>query len=269
MFDSLILHRAVGCKLRTGLLACGLLAFAALACSSGVMAQDSGLRMRPDAVTPELRAQLTARQYTTLSGEMAGRLDRIATRPGERFKTGDVLVVFDCVIQRAQLARAKAVEQQAEKTLAINRRLVQLKSIGQLEFEISEAEVAKAKADRVIADATVSRCSIAAPFNGVTVDQKAREFQYANPGQPLLDLLDDSNLEVELIVPSRWVGWLKPGFAFDVHVDEIGKTFPARISRLGGRLDPVSQSVRIFADINAAPGELMAGMSGRAIIAAP
>jgi RND family efflux transporter MFP subunit len=220
-------------------------------------------------VAPEIRAQLTARQFTTLSSEIAARIDRIATRVGERFNKDDVLVVFDCVIQRAQSARARAVLVQAEKTYAINSRLAQLKSIGQLELDVSAAEVQKAKADVAGADAVVSKCTIAAPFSGVTVDQKAREFQYAAPAQPLLEILDDTTLDIELIAPSRWLDWLRPGNSFEVHIDETNRNYPARVDRLGGRVDPDSQSIKNIGRISGdAPG-LLPGMSGRAMLSPP
>ena len=145
---------------------------------------------------------------------MAGRIDRIATRVGESFQKDDVLIVFDCALQRAQVARARAVQVQADRTHTIDLRLVALKSMGQLELDIAAAEVQKAKADVAAAKAVASKCSIAAPFAGVTVEQKAREFQYTTPGQALLDILDNRNLEVELIAPSRWLSWLKPGYGF-------------------------------------------------------
>ena len=218
---------------------------------------------------PEIRAQLTPREYTTLSSEVAARIDRIATRVGERFKKGDVLVQFDCAIPRAQLAHAAAVVEQSEKTVEVNRRLFKLKSIGQLELEISQAELAKTKADLAAADAVVSKCTIAAPFDGVTVDQKAREFQYTTPGQPLLDVLNDRALEVEMIVPSRWLSWLKPGADFKVQIEENGKTYPARVSRLGGRVDPVSQSIKVIGEITEGVPELMPGMSGQVMMNPP
>jgi RND family efflux transporter MFP subunit len=222
-----------------------------------------------EGIAPEIRAQLTARQFTTLSSEISARIDRIATRVGERFKKGDVLVEFDCAIQRAALSRARAALVQAEKTYAINARLSQLKSIGQLELDISLAEVQKAKAEVSAADATASKCIIAAPFAGVTVDQKAREFQFAAPAQPLLEILDDQALEIELIAPSRWLGWLAPGTSFEVHIDETGRTYPARVERLGGRVDPVSQSVKIIGALTGSPPGLMPGMSGRALMSPP
>jgi RND family efflux transporter MFP subunit len=218
---------------------------------------------------PEIRAQLTALQYTTLSGELAARIDKIATKVGERFNKGDILVVFDCAVQRAQQAHARAVLFGADKTYAINQRLLALKSIGQLELDVSLAEVQKAKADVAAADATVSKCEIPAPFSGVTVDQKAREFQYTTPGQPLLEVLDDTALEIELIAPSRWLDRLKPGSAFELHIDEINRTFPARVTRLSGRVDPVSQSIKVIGTITASTEGLVPGMSGRAVFAEP
>ena len=241
-------------------LAAGLVA--ALACAGAASAQQTAPQGAIGSA-PEIRAQLTPREYTTLSSEIAARIDRIATRVGERFQKGAVLVEFDCAIPRAQMAHAEAVVQQSEKTVAVNQRLLQLKSIGQLELEISQAELAKSKADLAVASATVSKCTISAPFAGVTVDQKAREFQYITPGQPLLDVLDDSALEVELLVPSRWLSWLKPGDEFKVQIEENGKTYPARVTRLGGRVDPVSQSIKVIGRITQPAPDLMAGMSGR------
>src|SRR3979411_1041552 len=168
-----------------------------------------------------------------------------------------------------QVARGRAVEVQADRTLTINTRLVALKSMGQLELDIAAAEVQKAKADVAAAEAVASKCSISAPFAGVTVEQKAREFQYTTPGQALLDIVDNRHLEVELIAPSRWLSWLKTGYGFQVRVEETDKIYPARITRLGGRVDPVSQSIKVIGVITGEAPELTAGMSGRAIILPP
>lgn len=223
----------------------------------------------PPGAAAELRAQLAPRQFTTLSSELAARIDRIKTRVGERFKKGDVLVLFDCVAQHAAAARARAMQTAAEKTYEINERLAKLKSIGTLELEVSKAEIAKVKADVAVTNDAVSKCTIAAPFSGVTVDQKAREYQYATPGQALLEILDDNDLEVEFIAPSRWLRWLAPGYGFSVAIDEVDKSFAAHITRLGGRVDPVSQSIKVFGSIDGPETGLIAGMSGRVSIAPP
>ena len=132
-----------------------------------------------------------------------------------------------------------------------------------------EAEAAKARAEVTLMNVSLDKCHIAAPFNGRVVEQKAREQQFAQPGQPLLDILDDSVLELEFLVPSRWLTWLKNGYAFQVRIDETGKSYPAKITRLGAKVDPVSQSVKIVAAIDGSFPELIAGMSGKIALTPP
>jgi membrane fusion protein, multidrug efflux system len=243
----------------------------ATALGASAAAQPPGPGVPPSANggASELRAQLNPLHSATLASEMAGRIDKIATRVGDRFHQGDLLILLDCAVPRAQMAKAQAVVTQAERTFEINRRLVAQKSMGQLEFDVAAAEVLKAKADLTGAEAVVSKCSVTAPFNGVTVERKAREFQYTTPGQPLLDIVDDHAFEIELIAPSLWLRWLKPGYAFQVRIDETGKIYPARVTRFGGRVDPVSQSVKVMGEITGDAPDLMAGMSGRATITPP
>ncbi|WP_300166030.1 efflux RND transporter periplasmic adaptor subunit [Bradyrhizobium sp.] len=217
----------------------------------------------------EAPAKLLALHAATLSSEMAGRIDAIATRVGDHFRKGDVLVTFDCALPKAQLTHAQAALTEAARTYEIDRRAAAQKTNGQLELDIPATEVLKAKADLAAAETLVSRCSIAAPFAGVTVDQKIRAFEYATPGQALLDVLDDHALEVELTAPSRWLSRLRPGTAFQLAIDETGKTYPGKVVRLGGRVDGASQSVRVFGEVTAEAPELMPGMSGKAILSPP
>lgn len=239
-----------------------LMSLAMVSCLGAASAQKA-----VPAGTEEIRAQIVPLHSATLSSEMAGRIDGIATRAGDRFKKGDVLVTFDCAMPRAQLGRAQAVVTQAARTFEINRRAVEQKSTGQLELDIAAAEVLKAKADLAIAEAAASRCSVTAPFAGVTVAQKAHEFEYAAPGQPLLDVLDDHVLEIELTAPARSVGALRPGAPFQVRIDETGKIYSGRISRLGARVDPATQSVKAIGDISGDASDLMTGMNGRVSLA--
>jgi membrane fusion protein, multidrug efflux system len=217
----------------------------------------------------DIRAQLSPQRYTTIAAEIGAKISRISVAEGGSFRAGQVLVQLDCSIQQAQLQKARAVLDAAEKTYAANKRLDELHSIGKVELDVSQAETAKARADLSATSVVLSKCGIAAPFAGRVAEQKAREQQYVQPGQALLDILDDSVLELEFIVPSRWLAWLKPGYAFQVHIDETNKSYPAKIQRIGAKVDPVSQSVKLSATISGRYPELIAGMSGRVALQPP
>jgi multidrug efflux pump subunit AcrA (membrane-fusion protein) len=115
--------------------------------------------------------------------------------------------------------------------------------------------------------ATVHRCSIQAPFSGRVAKRLAANYQYVTPGTPLLGLIDTSELELQLIVPSQWLTWLKVGGRFQVQVDELGRQVNARVVRLGARIDPVSQTVGLTGVVEGSPAGLLPGMGGWATFA--
>lgn len=225
--------------------------------------------VRPALEKQDIRAELSPRRFTTIAAEIGGRISRIPVTEGGRFKAGQLLVTLDCAMQQAQLQKARAVLDAAEKTRAANVRLEELHSIGKIELQVSESEAAKARADVVANGVVLSKCAISAPFSGRVSEQKAREQQYVQPGQALLEIIDDSVLELAFIVPSHWLAWIRTGAVFQVRIDETGKTYPARIGRIGARVDPVSQSVKLSAAIDGTFPELISGMSGRIILAPP
>ncbi len=88
----------------------------------------------------------------------------------------------------------------------------------------------------------MAKCTVPAPFSGWVVEQKVQVQQFMQPGQALLDIPDDSVLEMVFVVPSRWLMWLKLGHPFQVVPDEIGQTYPVQLARVQARIDPVSQT---------------------------
>lgn len=219
--------------------------------------------------TREIRAQLMPRRYTTLAAEIGAKVNRLPVPEGGHFRAGELLVSFDCALQQAQLARARAAQAATEQTWNANRRLAELNSVGKVELEVSQAEFEKARADVAASQALLAKCAITAPFAGRIAEQKVREQQFTQPGQPLLEILDDSALELEFIVPSKWLVWLKPQQRFQVLIDETGRQYPAKVQRIGARVDPVSQSIKLSAVIDGRYAELIAGMSGKVLMTPP
>jgi RND family efflux transporter MFP subunit len=217
----------------------------------------------------EIRAQLSPRRYTTLAAEIGAKISRLPLAEGDSFKQGQLLVQFDCALHQAQLAKAEAALMGAETSWKGNQKLAELNSVGQVELEISKAEMLKAQAEVAANRAVLGKCQITAPFSGRIAEQKAREQQYVQTGQALMEIFDDSTLELEFIVPSRWLAWVRNGSSFQVSIDETGRTYPAKVRRIGARVDPVSQSVKLTAFIDGHYGELAAGMSGKVLMTPP
>lgn len=218
---------------------------------------------------PQLRVQLSASRRTVLSSEIAGKITELNVKEGARFKKGERLVSFDCAIHRAQLAHSAAAQTAATKKLDVAKRLDQLQSISVADVAQAQAELNMARAQSGVGQVMIQRCTIDAPFSGRVAERKAQPGEYVAEGKELLAIYDDSAYEVELIVPSRWMAWLKPGHAFSVRLEETGQQYPAEVTRLGSVIDPLSQTFKVFGRITANDPQLMPGMSGNALLAPP
>lgn len=209
-----------------------------------------------------IRIQLVPRDQIDVASEINAKIATLPFRDGDAFRAGQTLVSLDCSLYAAQLRKAQAEAEADQKLKGVNERLAQLHSIGELDVEEAEAKAKASAAEVAYMEATVHKCVIAAPFDGRVVKRNASAQQFAEIGKPLLTIVNTGHLELKMIVPSKWLMWLKPGHALTVKVDEVGKSYPATVARIGARVDPVTQTVDVTASLTGSAPELLPGMSG-------
>lgn len=211
----------------------------------------------------EIRGQLRAIRYTTLSTEIGAVVQKILLKEGDRFETGAALVKLDCGLHEAQRSKSAAELAGAERSLEANQRLAELNAAGLMELDLAKNAVDRAQAELKISDTQLSKCEIKAPFAGVIAEQRIREQQYVQPGTPMLDVLDDSGFDIEFLTPSTWMSRMRVGMLVKIHIDELRRPYTARLIRISPRIDPVSQSIKVTASMEGSVKDLRAGMSGR------
>jgi len=214
-----------------------------------------------------IRGVVKATAQATLASQVQGRISRLPVKEGQRFKKGALLVALDCSKYEAELASAQAEYRGKKKTYENNLRLSEHQAVGQLELEVSQAESEKAFAAVQAAQINVSGCTVLAPFPGRVVKTIVNEHENVFPNDQLISLLDDSQLEIELILPSKSLTWLKVGTRFEYSIDETGLRYPAVVEDIGANVDPASQTVKVKGLFRAKPDKVLAGMSGIAAFA--
>lgn len=222
-----------------------------------------------DSQTPAIRVAIKAKQEVVISSRTDGVIKRLGVGDGDRFQQGDILLELDCGVLEAQVLRSQAQAKRQNLILESYQRLSALNSKSALEVAVSEAEAAAAEAEALAMEKMLAQCQVKAPFSGLVGDMAVKENQFVATGQPLMEILDDSLLRLEFIVPSHWLAWLKPGFEFNLSIDETGATKKAVVTHLGGRVDPVSQSIKAYAKLEGDQKGLVPGMSGTADIQEP
>lgn len=217
----------------------------------------------------DVRVQLTPEKEARLLSRMNGIIDQVAVEDGSSVQQGDLLVRFQCTEREQQAAQSKArMDKQADLAASAGR-LADLGSGSKVDAQVRRAEEKEARANYALAQAEAGYCEIRAPFDGRVSALPVKAFQTVRENDLVAEVLQDQNLEAEMIVPSRWLSWIKPGLAFKIRIDETGGEYAAEITHLGGRVDPVSQSVKVYARITDRKPELLAGMGGSAELSPP
>jgi RND family efflux transporter MFP subunit len=225
---------------------------------------------RPDAAARALpgpgaaRGIVRAVREATLSSRLAARVLEMPLAEGQSFARGDVLLRFDCERQRAEARAAAATVEVQTKTVETHQELDRFNAIGRNELLISIAQLDKVTAESEALKTSLKDCELRAPYAGRVSQHLVRSFEAVSVSQPLIRIVDGSELELQLIVPSAWLGWLEAGRGFDFAVDETGQRLRARVVRITPDVDPVSKTVRVLGRLQGPARRLQPGMSGTA-----
>lgn len=211
-----------------------------------------------------VRGIIRAIDQASISTELTARVSAVHMREGERFKAGDVIIEFDCRRQLATLAATEAQQLEMQLTVDKFRMLQRAQSVGKNDLEVAEARLSKAKAESDALRSQIDQCRVVAPFDGRVLELGLQRHETVQPGKPFLTLVGISSLELDVIVPSEWVRWIKPGLVFKFNVDEVGRPVTAEITRIGAAVDPISQTIKISAAVRGDASGILPGMSGSA-----
>ena len=203
---------------------------------------------QPDA-EPEVAALILAGEETTLSSQMAGRINKVSIGLGDQVKKGAHLIRFDCSEQQAQLDAAAAEFRAARETHLARLRLQALGAAGELEVTVAAAAADKARSQVNLNKSKLAYCHVDAPFSGNVARLRVKASESVNAGQPLVDLVNTASLKAQMFVPAAWITWLKTGAPVSLHVRETGQTVQAKVSKINARVDGVSQQLEVEARI--------------------
>jgi membrane fusion protein, multidrug efflux system len=211
-----------------------------------------------------IRGVIQSQSEAVIASRMTAGIVSMPYKTGQKFPKGAMLASFDCSTLKAQLSAAQAATAAYKKSYDTNVELDAFQAVGRNEVGISKANLGKATAEANAVSSQLTGCAVYAPFSGIVVEQIAHAHEVAATGQPLMKIQDAGNLEVQIIVPSNWLTWLKPGAKFEFKVDETGTVLKGSIARLGASVDPVSKTIRVIGRLWGAGGVVLPGMSGAA-----
>lgn len=208
-------------------------------------------------------ARLVATKQATISAEMAGSISEILAPKGSRVNAGDILAKIKCSVPEARLAKAQSDLREAVAIRNSNQKLSDLNSVGTLEMALAAIRVEKSRAQLDDFVAQVERCILKAPFEGIIVDQFKEVGEYLKVGEPVVDLINPSELKVHFLAPTNWLKWLQPNTKFRFSSHELDHVVWGKVTLIGTRADPINRLIRLEGKLTDSFGPLMPGMTGR------
>lgn len=203
-------------------------------------------------------------EAVTVTTEIAGRIERIAFREGQRVAAGDLLVQLDASVLKAELARSRS-----ELTLsrANNERFAKLAREGMASPRSRDEALAAlqaAEAGIALAEARLAKTTIRAPLSGVVGLRSVSAGAYVEPGQAIVELADTDPMKLDFRVPELALPALRNGQQVNVTIDALpGRRFEGMVYAIDPIVEVGGRAIRLRARIPNPKGELAPGLFAR------
>jgi membrane fusion protein (multidrug efflux system) len=199
-----------------------------------------------------------------LSAEASGRVQKINFESGVAVSAGAVLVELDSQVEKANLAAAQASRDEAALSFERAKKLRASNTIAQSEFDEARAKAQSAEANLASLQATLSRRSIVAPYNGILGIRQIAPGEYINTGTPVVALQSLDPLFVNFSLPQGDISKISVGQQISVSLDAFpGEQFPGKITAINSEIDTNTRTIAVQGTIANPKLQLRPGMFAR------
>ena len=207
---------------------------------------------------------LRSNQGVMLRPEVGGRVSQVMFKDGQRVKKGQVLVQFDDQLPVAQLMQAKAELSIANANHTRNKELVAQNFISKRSLDESEAALQVAEAKLSLAQATLQRLKVLAPFDGVAGLRQINVGDYLKDGADMVNIEDIDAVLLDFRLAENFQTKIKPGQKAQVSFDALpGKKFTAVVQAIDPLIDANGRSIGVRGCIDNRQMQLRPGMFAR------
>lgn len=207
---------------------------------------------------------LRSRQGVMLRPEVGGRVKQIFFNDGQRVRTGQLMVQFEDQLQQAQVAQARAELSIAEANHKRNQELVAQNFISQRSLDESSAALEVSRAKLSLAQATLQRLQVLAPFDGITGLKQINVGDYLKDGADMVNVEDIDAVLLDFRLPERFQAKIRAGQKAQLTVDALpGRPFSAIIQAVDPLIDANGRSVGVRGCIDNRQQQLRPGMFAR------
>lgn len=224
------------------------------------------VRQVPVADQRELLGTVESKYRAEISAKVSGTITDLPVVLGSEVAKGELLLQISAGEIDARLQQSQAQLHQARRNLEREKKLLaknaatpeSVKSLGE-SLAIAEATYQEA---RIIQSYT----RIEAPFAGRVTKKLVNIGDLATVGKPLLNIEDESQLQVITDIPEALILKVKQGEVLSVAIPSAGLTVTGTVAEVAPTADPATRSGQVKLTIDAHP-DLRSGQFARVTLA--
>jgi membrane fusion protein, multidrug efflux system len=217
--------------------------------------------VRPLAVEVEAVGTAQAKESVDVTSKTTNTVVAVRFREGDRVRKGAVLVELDSAEAKADLEEAEAALAESENQFKRSRDLYAQQALSVSQLDQIEATLKGNRARVSAAKARLDDTVIRASFDGRTGFRRVSVGSLVNPGTIITTLDDTSIINLDFTVPETYFYMLERGLRVTARSAGLpDRMFEGTVSNLGSRVDPVTRSITVRAEIPNADGVLRPGM---------
>ncbi|NKB55310.1 MAG: efflux RND transporter periplasmic adaptor subunit [Alphaproteobacteria bacterium] len=192
------------------------------------------------------RALQSAALYPSVSGEVI----KVAFEAEQKVKTGQPLIRLDDEDQRLAVRLAKVAVNEADRQARRLKKLAPSGNVAQATLDTATAELESAQLRLAQAKADLKDRTVFAPFDGIIGLTDVDKGDRVTPDTLIATLDDRSSLFVEFNVSEDAAAYIRPGVLVSMTAWTLpDRTFTGIVSAMGSRIDPITRSLKIRAQI--------------------
>lgn len=208
-----------------------------------------------------LIGKLEAVQSVVVASEVAGKVESIQVKANQHVSEGQLLVKLEDDKALAAIAEAKAYLKDEQRKLKEFERLVSRNAITQTEIDAQKTSVEIAQARLTAANANLSDLHIAAPFAGTVGFINFSRGKLVSAGSELLTLDDLSLMQLDLLVPERYLSMLSIGMPVTANASAWGnQVFNGKVVGIDSRINAETLNLRVRIQFDNPENQLKPGM---------
>lgn len=198
----------------------------------------------------------------TITPTDSGTVTKLEAKAGDHLQAGEVIATLDSEAQQIAADRARLTLDDAEKKLKRYEELRNSNAVTSVQLSDQQSAVASGRLALKQAEYDLGKRSIRAPISGVIGILNINVGDYVTAQTQIASIDDRSKILVDFQVPERFSGSIRIGGAVDATASAFpGRTFKGKVSAVDNRIDPVSRTLRVRAELPNSDDLLRAGMS--------